>query len=208
MVGGAHCDKLGMRRVGGLISLLEPFRPLEAAVTTTAVTTTAVTTTAVTSAVSTPEPADESPGGSGVSPALLVLIAVAVLGLLALLRSRSQGASIFHRVSRRAATSCRTKCARLRRLAEGADKAAQSAAAEAEAADDRFRDARRRFIDQRDASRDIADAAADSRPMRLRKAPMSNWVEGDAGRITQGDLELMERASREAQERYEDGGHR
>ena len=27
VVGGAHCDKLGMRRVGGLISLLEPFRP-------------------------------------------------------------------------------------------------------------------------------------------------------------------------------------
>mgnify|MGYP001585950733 CR=1 FL=1 len=207
VVGGAHCDKLGMRRVGGLISLLEPFRPLEAAVTTTAVTTTAVTTTAVTSAVSTPEPADESPGGSGVSPALLVLIAVAVLGLLALLRSRSQGASIFHRVSRARCDELQDECARLRRLAEDADKAAQSAAAEAEAADDRFRDARRRFIDQRDASRDIADAAADSAADAAAEGTdESNWVEGDAGRITQGDLELMERASREAQERYEDGG--
>jgi len=202
VVAGPRCDKLGLGRVGLGIRLLEPFSPIDVPVVTTsssgAVTPPEVTLTGAVNGPTETEPSETEAGDRGIPSWAVVLFLAAIILVLALIAGRDRFG--LGRASRAHCEALQQRCEELRRRAAEAEAAVGRAAAGVDAADEQVREARRRFIDARDAARDADDAAAAA---AAEGADESNWVAGDEGRVTQGDLELSQKAAQDAQERYE-----
>lgn len=196
VVVGPRCDKLGIGRVRLELRPMEPFAAESPATSTTKPAS---------------EPAPDRPGteahdGGGLPSWAIALMAAAAVGIFAaILRLfRGGGGGWADRAmwiaDRAACEALQERCDELRRKAAEAEQASDESVAAAQAADDHVREARRPFIDARDAAQAAADADAAAAG---EGTDDSDWVEGERGRVTRGDLELREQAAAEAQGRYE-----
>lgn len=196
VVVGARCDKLGIGRVGPGFRLGELFNPVATAV---------VTTTEAPSVVTDTEPPATEVGDGGLSPWVIGLLGAGIILVVTVVRLGTRGAPGFGRASRIHCEALRLRCEELRQQAADAEAAVERAAADVAAANEKMSEARRGFIDARDAAREASDAADAAADDDAEGSDESNWVEGDEGRVTQGDLALGRRAAEEAQARYEAG---